>query len=249
MKTNAAFNNTITAILQQNGFAVGKGDAQRIQNQIGPRRLKAGLVVQIAQGLNLQRLAVARPKKAVEVEAMTRLAAALPDLVSEADLRIARERIGHVLMSYLRWEGGAAANEYQLPTSVMAYIEDVIAKAKTMQDVRPNFSVFYDRETGASLQRVTSNAIFGCLNSTLMDHADDLVNAMPTDLIDHLATYATFSDAAAALRPYLQGNGSPTTPYGIVETQCFAIGMEEFFDICGAKNHLHRLRRRSVSAA
>jgi hypothetical protein len=229
MKPDIQFHRTVVRILQQGGYAVAKGDAQRVLEALRGQPLKTGRVLKAADDLGMPKLVPTRPRRIILDEAWRRLAAALPDRIPDPDLQQARRMIGGeigrvIAASHLL--GHSLADSH---SEGCDRVRDLVKVSPTMLPVYEEFCFTPQRNLMADAYHTISRQARLCLKAALRDHADDLVNAMPTEHIDALATVPSFAQACEAIDPYLFDGGNETGPFVRTVQRCFDVETAVFF--------------------
>ena len=213
MKPNAQIHRTIVRILQQAGYAVAKGDAQRVQDALGTNPIKTGRILEIATRLNMAKLAPQRPRRLVQEQAWRSLARVLPDRITARELAPMRDGFGRHLGRVLSAANPPGMSMTEGYLAGCARLRDLVGREDSMI---PLYEVLcFERHDGIVFDAYVSIAEHAkaCLRDVFREHADDLVNALPDEEIDAIANLASFADALVAIDPYIYDGGIETGPF------------------------------------
>lgn len=230
MKPNAQIHRTIVRILQQAGYAVAKGDAQRVQDALGANPIKTGRILEIATRLNMAKLAPQKPRRLVQEQAWRSLAKALPERITARELGSMRDGFGRYLGRVLSATNPPGMTMSDGHLAGCARLRDLVAQEDSMI---PLYEVLcFERHSGIVFDAYLgiADAAKGCLRDVFREHADDLVNALPDEEIDAIANLPSFADALLAIDPYLYDGGLETGPFVCTLRLGFDLPTVAFFD-------------------
>lgn len=229
MTANVQIQRTIVRMLQQGGYAVAKGDAQRVFTALDGQPVKTGRVLAIAQSLALPKVVQRRPRKVLLDEAWRTMARALPERIDLASLDRLRGDVGHQIAQILRAESPPGMD---LSTGPLAGCERVRALIATEATLIPAYSAICFERNGRIVTLACGEMMIHvktCLRTTFRDCAEDLVHDLSDEHIDALATIPSFADAHLALDPYLLNDGIESGAYLRTLRRAFDMPTGEFF--------------------